>query len=58
MTDKNEKHVTPKPNYDIECQVCEQTPTVDLHDDNGVTHMELCGPCCWGEADAVDPDNW
>ena len=22
------------------------------------THMDLCGPCCFGEADAIDPENW
>lgn len=50
-----------KPNYDRKCLNCEQTPTVDIYDKDGKilrTHMDLCGPCCFGEADAVDPENW
>lgn len=38
-----------EPNYDVECMVCGETPTVD--------DTELCGPCCFGEADTAD-GNW
>lgn len=37
------------PNYDVECENCSCTPTV------GSTG--LCGPCCFGAAEALD-GNW
>ena len=47
------------PNYDIECLSCGQTPTVDLKKKDGsIHHMDLCGPCCFGEADMKDVENW
>lgn len=36
-------------NWDVKCMVCTGVPTV------GAT--ELCGPCCFGEADTVG-GNW
>ena len=47
------------PDYEIECINCGQTPTVNIFQ-NGLiqSQTELCGPCCFGEADALDPDNW
>lgn len=39
-----------KANYDVECENCSQVPTVG---DTG-----LCGPCCFGEADCIDPSEW
>lgn len=48
-----------KPNYDIECVNCTQTPTVDVYVKGKLaSHMGLCGPCCFGEADCLDPENW
>ena len=50
---------TTNPNYDIACVVCGQKPTVDIVDASGrIDHTELCGSCCFGEADCADPDNW
>lgn len=48
-----------KPNYDVKCMVCGQTPTVDIYVAGKLrTHLELCGPCCWGEANTLDPNSW
>lgn len=48
------------PNYELKCCVCGQTPTVQIVNRKGnVEHeTELCGPCCWGEAECIDVDNW
>lgn len=47
------------PNHDIPCIVCGQKPTVDsVNLDGSIDHTELCGPCCFGEADCIDPENW
>lgn len=55
----NEEFVA-KPNYNRKCQNCEQVPTVDIYSEDGVlqTHIDLCGPCCFGNADCIDPKNW
>jgi hypothetical protein len=37
-------------NYEVECENCSQTPTVN--------DIGLCGACCFGEADCIDPNNW
>lgn len=55
------KEGTFKPNYSIECFICGQKPTVDIYDEKGEKleeHMELCGPCCFGEAECIDPEKW
>lgn len=57
---KRENCIT-RPNYDLPCLSCEQVPTVDLYSTDGkrlLHHMDLCGPCCFGEADCIDPANW
>lgn len=36
-------------NYQTSCVVCGSTPTVG--------DMELCGPCCFGEAETIG-GNW
>ncbi len=48
------------PDYGSSCQVCSQTPTVEIVNSKGVTvhHTKLCGPCCFGEADCIEPENW
>lgn len=58
------------PNYERPCTVCGQVPTVDLCDvimhyrtverirAANTVHTELCGPCTWGEAETIDPENW
>lgn len=63
MSKKNKKEeqsvCTSEPNYEIECVVCGQTPTVDLLEKGkDVYHTELCGPCCFGEAACIDPEEW
>ncbi len=58
---KNCENKTPEiePNYEIPCEVCGQTPTVDIiFADGCVNHSELCGVCYWGEAECIDPENW
>ena len=48
------------PDWDTPCDICEQTPTVTGVNKEGkqTNHWEMCGPCTWGEADTLDPDNW
>ena len=47
------------PDYEVECENCGETPTVTIFQ-NGLiqSQTELCGPCCFGTADAINPDNW
>lgn len=54
-----------KANYERPCTVCDAIPTVDVYDiDSSPTdlsfsdHTDLCGPCCFGEASAIDPAEW
>jgi hypothetical protein len=50
-----------KPNYERECEGCDMKPTIDLYSVDGSTfieHTNLCGPCMFGEADAIDPETW
>jgi len=55
----SEEQSTTRPNYDIPCEVCGQKPTVDVVSPDGeIEHMCLCGVCCFGEADCVDPEKW
>ncbi len=55
MNEENGKFV---PNYEIECINCEQVPTVSVVSDGDTTDLELCGPCCWGEASTLDVTTW
>ncbi len=49
----------PTPNYKLACFHCGALPTVDVVSTLEPTHhTELCGPCCWGEADTATPENW
>ena len=50
----------PTPNYDIKCENCGITPTVDVVNQTGeiVHQTQLCGCCCFGEYDCIDPENW
>lgn len=48
-----------KPNYKTPCQNCGQTPTVTAVKDGKVVYdNKMCGPCTWGEAETIDPENW
>ncbi|WP_156169575.1 hypothetical protein [Vibrio coralliirubri] len=47
------------PNYDRSCCACGRVPTVEVHTDDGNVHkLDLCGPCCWGESEMLEPENW
>ena len=55
----SEKISTAKPNYGIVCTDCGSKPTVDIvNPDGSIEHTELCGVCCFGDADCADPENW
>ena len=57
MTDPTPAELNP--NYETPCVVCGQTPTVDIYVEGKLANrLELCGPCTWGEADTIDPENW
>lgn len=48
-----------EPDYDDQCQNCGASPTVTAVKDGVVVYRaHLCGPCCWGTADAIDPEEW
>jgi ribosomal protein L37E len=50
-----------EPNYEIECEVCGKKPTVDLYWKTSkilLNRTKMCGVCTFGEADAIDPENW
>jgi hypothetical protein len=47
------------PDWETPCVNCGTTPTVTITSaGNMIHHTQLCGPCCWGEADTLDPSNW
>ena len=52
------------PNYNVSCEVCGNTPTVDMliiSKENGEVITEksgLCGCCYFGESSCIDPTNW
>lgn len=48
------------PDFDCECDLCGQVPTVKLEDEKGneLTHFEMCGPCTFGESRMVDHEKW
>ncbi len=48
-----------EPDYEAPCQNCGTTPTVTgVRNGKVVTRPDLCGPCTWGEAACLDPENW
>jgi len=47
------------PSYEYACDICDRVPTVCIMEDGIVTeHMGLCGPCCFGTAEALDAEEW
>jgi hypothetical protein len=62
MPDNQNSSVTEadfKPNYSAQCICCGQVPTVDIYvEGKRRSRTEMCGPCTWGEADTIDPENW
>jgi hypothetical protein len=48
-----------EPNYNRKCIACDQLPTVTAVVKGGKNReMDLCGPCCFGEAACIDPKVW
>lgn len=59
MESKEINNAEYKPNYKMRCIVCDSTPTVDVYESGKLAFStEMCGPCTWGEADCIDPNNW
>ena len=49
------------PDYDGKCAVCGQAPTVTIADKltgEILEQLNLCGPCCFGEASMLDVKEW
>ncbi len=48
------------PDYKYNCCNCDSIPTVKIETESGeeVTHMEMCGPCTFGTAKALNVDEW
>ena len=57
---KEEDHKTKyKPDYEQKCDNCGQSPVVTIVENGVVTHnFEMCGPCTFGSAECIDPENW
>ncbi len=55
--ERDEKFV---PDYQSKCDNCDQSPCVTIVDKDGklIQHFEMCGPCTFGEAKCIDPDEW
>ncbi|MFP3554210.1 hypothetical protein SB861_26415 [Paraburkholderia sp. SIMBA_049] len=48
-----------EPDYRHACDACGETPTVTAVKDGEVIYRPgLCGPCCWGMAECLDPSTW
>ena len=47
------------PHEDGQCRFCDQSPTVALEIKGQMVHdTELCGPCYFGTAKALDSSKW
>jgi len=48
-----------EPDYTEKCENCENRPVVTAILDGKVVHnFHLCGPCTFGEASCLDPEEW
>ena len=48
-----------EPDYKHRCCVCGQKPVVTaVKDGKVVMGTDMCGPCTWGEAAMLDPEEW
>jgi hypothetical protein len=48
-----------EPDYKKACDNCGQKPTVTaVKDGKRVNHWEMCGPCVFGTARALDTEWW
>ena len=58
----SESHVRVEcePDYKTPCMVCGQKPTVVVTEveSREVHHVEMCGPCFFGSAACIDPEEW
>jgi hypothetical protein len=51
--------MTLEPNYNIECEHCDNTPTVVCCGEDEAPHYtQQCGPCYFGAEDMIDPSDW
>lgn len=59
-TKDHEEHMLFLADYDGVCEVCGSGPTVVVAAQNGdvISALNLCGPCCFGTAEALDPGYW
>ncbi len=47
------------PDYNHTCENCEETPTVTgVVNGKVVYESNMCGPCTFGSAQALDPEWW
>jgi len=46
------------PDYEDRCISCKSRPTVVVKRGQQEHKTHLCGVCCWGEAECIDPANW
>lgn len=48
------------PDYEQKCDNCGASPVVTIENENNevIYNYEMCGPCVFGEADCIDPENW
>jgi len=48
-----------QPDYEAICDNCGQSPVVTCVKNGVVVYsLEMCGICTFGEAEAVNPENW
>jgi hypothetical protein len=48
-----------RPNYSARCENCGQSPTVEgVKDGKVVYSSDMCGPCTFGKAACLDPEEW
>ena len=60
MKDTKTEEVTYVPDYEQQCSNCGTSPVVTIQNSKGkvITDFEMCGPCTFGSAECIDPDNW
>ena len=48
-----------EPDYESKCFVCKASPTVTgVRNGKVIVETDLCGPCTWGTAQALDVEWW
>ena len=48
-----------EPDYEHKCEICGAIPVVTaVKDGIVVMRTDMCGPCTWGEAITIDPEEW